>query len=210
MSSCKGQYVCCPPDVKKDVSRSAVTAVTGVKSARRFKQSVLFILTVLMLLIGRQTAFAADLYNPLDATRSFSSIWGNDQPGFRHGASILNSTQAWSAARNDLNQWIELPVDAGLQVVAVKTQGRRNYDQWVTGYQLQARLQDGRLIDLRNGDTLAGNTDRNGIVTHAVQAPQGTTAIRLLPRQWYRHISLRIALETTGSAIQYNLSLIHI
>ena len=61
---------------------------------------------------------------------------------------------------------------------------------------MQARLKDGRLVYLRNGETLAGNNDRHTVVSHAIQAPVGTTAIRLLPTHWHRHISMRVALNT--------------
>ncbi len=45
---------------------------------------------------------------------------------------------SWSAARNDLHQWLQ--IDLGNQytkVTGVATQGRSDYPQWVTKYKLQ-------------------------------------------------------------------------
>ena len=46
----------------------------------------------------------------------------------------LNGATAWAAGQNDQNQWIQ--VDLGEQKIVTKiaTQGRNNYDQWVTSY----------------------------------------------------------------------------
>ena len=46
----------------------------------------------------------------------------------------LNGATAWAAGQNDQNQWIQ--VDLGEQKIVTKiaTQGRNDYDQWVTSY----------------------------------------------------------------------------
>ena len=46
----------------------------------------------------------------------------------------LNGATAWAAGQNDQYQWIQ--VDLGEQKIVTKiaTQGRNNYDQWVTSY----------------------------------------------------------------------------
>lgn len=45
---------------------------------------------------------------------------------------------AWSARHNNINQWLQVDLgSAFIKVTGVATQGRYNYDQWVTKYKLQ-------------------------------------------------------------------------
>ena len=48
-----------------------------------------------------------------------------------------NSDSAWVVGVNDLNQWIQIDFGIKTVVTYVATQGRHNYDQWVTQYKLQ-------------------------------------------------------------------------
>ena len=43
----------------------------------------------------------------------------------------------WSAKFNDQNQWLEVDLGTQNSVKIIATQGRNDYDQWVTGYKLQ-------------------------------------------------------------------------
>ena len=40
--------------------------------------------------------------DPPEASRTYSSVWANDAPGYRHGRSMLDSSQAWSAKNPEL------------------------------------------------------------------------------------------------------------
>ncbi len=66
--------------------------------------------------------------------------------GPNHGA--LNyfgaPAQSWSAGANDLNQWYQYSFGRSVTVVEIQTQGRGDYDQWVTQYRLQYTT-DGRV-----------------------------------------------------------------
>lgn len=45
---------------------------------------------------------------------------------------------AWSARHNNINQWLQVDLgSAFIKVTGVATQGRYNYNQWVTKYKLQ-------------------------------------------------------------------------
>ena len=49
-----------------------------------------------------------------------------------------NKAGAWSAASSDGNQWIQVDLSSRYtKVTGVATQGRDDYRQWVTKYQLQ-------------------------------------------------------------------------
>lgn len=45
---------------------------------------------------------------------------------------------SWSAGRRDLHQWLQVDLRTeNIKVARVATQGRKDYDQWVTKYKLQ-------------------------------------------------------------------------
>jgi len=75
---------------------------------------------------GPNTKNPADymLDNPEEKARSYSSVWGNDPIGVSHATSMLDSKQAWSAARNDANQWMTIDLGSTKPVGGVVTQGR--------------------------------------------------------------------------------------
>ena len=43
---------------------------------------------------------------------------------------------AWAVAVNDLSQWLQIDLRVDANVTFVATQGRHNYNQWVTKYKL--------------------------------------------------------------------------
>jgi hypothetical protein len=68
----------------------------------------------------------------------YSSTLGNDAKGNGyHGQGMLDSPEAWCAASNDLNQWIQMDAGQVKVINGVVTQGRHN-DNWglncVTSY----------------------------------------------------------------------------
>ena len=46
-------------------------------------------------------------------------------------------TGSWSARVNDANQWIQVALGSFNNLTGIATQGRNDYNQWVTKYQLQ-------------------------------------------------------------------------
>ena len=48
----------------------------------------------------------------------------------------------WTAARNDVKQWLQVDFVDITTVKRVATQGRAEYNQWVTRYRLQFRNSD--------------------------------------------------------------------
>jgi len=44
---------------------------------------------------------------------------------------------SWSAAKNNVNQWLQVDLGSYTTVTKVATQGRNAYSQWVTQYRLQ-------------------------------------------------------------------------
>ena len=76
-------------------------------------------------------------FTPPDIGNKYSSTWNNDRTGVGHGRGRLNSPQAWSSAINDVGHWMQVDIGEVVSVAGVVTQGRRDYPQWVTTYQVQ-------------------------------------------------------------------------
>ena len=58
--------------------------------------------------------------------------------GRLHVEAVLSKSGSWSAKDNNVSQWLQ--VDLGnphTKVIALATQGRNNYPQWVTKYKVQ-------------------------------------------------------------------------
>ena len=48
--------------------------------------------------------------NPLESSRSYSSVWGDDAVGTGHARSMLDSDQAWSAGSFSVGEeWMSIP-----------------------------------------------------------------------------------------------------
>ena len=75
-----------------------------------------------------------------DAQISASSQWDVNhatKQGRLHFQAVPGKAGSWSSRINDVNQWLQ--IDLGSQhfkVTVVATQGRSDYDQWVTKYNL--------------------------------------------------------------------------
>ena len=75
-----------------------------------------------------------------DSQISASSQWDNNhaaQQARLHFKKSGNKRGAWSARKNDLNQWLQVDLGSYTRVTGVATQGRNGYAQWVTEYRLQ-------------------------------------------------------------------------
>ena len=64
-----------------------------------------------------------DLYNSSDQARLHNKA-GDGKQG------------SWSAGANDLHQWLQVDLGIETTVTFVATQGRNQYNQWVTKYKL--------------------------------------------------------------------------
>jgi len=127
--------------------------------------------------------YVAVQVNPASANREFSSVYGNDQNGFGCARSWLNSAQAWSARSADKAAGHYLIMDLGKEelIAGVATQGRADYNQWVTYYRVDVsndkhtwtevyvrrprRATDGGEFYFK------GNTDQNSYVTNMFGSP---------------------------------------
>ncbi|KAL9953929.1 hypothetical protein ACROYT_G041405 [Oculina patagonica] len=106
----------------------------------------------------------------------------------------------WATGVNDVNQWLQIDLlSQYTEVTSVATQGRINYDQWVTSYKLQYS-NDGVNFQYykeqgQNADKVfVGNTDQNSVVYHVLKPPIKARFILFRPVSWFAHISMRVEL----------------
>jgi hypothetical protein len=62
----------------------------------------------------------------------YSSTYINHPKGTGFGRGLLDSPEGWCAASNDLNQWIQMDAGQVKVINGVVTQGKQDYDHWVT------------------------------------------------------------------------------
>jgi hypothetical protein len=86
-----------------------------------------------------------------------------------------------------------MQMDLGLtmNVVGVVTQGRKNWNQWVTSYQVSTSA-DGKSWKSAGG-TYTGNRDRSSKVKGMFPSPVLARYVRISVQTWLGHISMRAA-----------------
>ncbi len=100
---------------------------------------------------------------------------------------------SWSAGFLDQNQFIIL--NFGFQpvkVTSIVTQGRADFDQWVTSYKVQYSQDGIYFSDVENGKIYSANGDRNSKVTNSFTQNVFARLIKIIPLTYYGHISLRL------------------
>lgn len=156
-------------------------------------------------------------YNALDENRKSSTTHSNDRPGYRYGATMLDSRQAWSAASNDRNQWHWMDLGEKREITTFLLQGRGNNYQYVKCFKLSVSDDGDNWTPLSNPTTKTREGDgswksrckisnqklvfsNRGVGNYypeEFKLPQGTFAryIRIEPLAWNRHISMRSAVK---------------
>ena len=91
-----------------------------------------------------------------------SSVKNGDKFGSGNFQPNIDSAQAWTAATEDLNQWIQLEVPAGKHVDRLVTQGRADETQFVREFNIDVS-NDGTTFERLaggQGGSFLGNSDR--------------------------------------------------
>ncbi|CAH3154073.1 unnamed protein product [Pocillopora meandrina] len=105
----------------------------------------------------------------------------------------------WVAGVKNIKQWLQVDLEQTTRVIGIATQGRRDWDQWVTEYKLQYG-DDGLFFRVykRNGDisdtVFPGNKDRDTVVYHDLNPLIYVRYVRVLPMEWKWVIAMRIEL----------------
>jgi len=135
--------------------------------------------------------------NPVESTRSYSSIWKNGATGTGHARSMLDSPQAWSAARKEKGQWMQMDLGAPVEVAGVVMQGRADAADWdpqsVTKYSVEHSA-DGATFSEVAGVFTRSSSDWD--FRHSRETslfPQVVVAryVRIIVQEWNGHPSIR-------------------
>jgi len=121
-----------------------------------------------------------------------SSNWNQNHFNYRLDNVQRVASSAWCAGFLNANQWIEVSSLVPVTWTGVITQGRADYDnQWVKSFTV-VYSDDGKIWkDVDGGKTFTGNTDRNSHVTNMFDTPVKARTLRIQPKTWNKHISMR-------------------
>jgi hypothetical protein len=133
-----------------------------------------------------------------DARITASSMWDQKHAPARARLNLKADgvrVGSWSAKVNDALQWIQVDLGQLTKVTRVATQGRhRDYNQWVTSYSLLYSMDGVSFQNYNKGNILTGNTDRSTVVEHVLRPAITARYIRVVPKTWNNHISMRMEL----------------
>ncbi|XP_066020362.1 retinoschisin-like [Pocillopora verrucosa] len=134
---------------------------------------------------------ASSVYNDnLAASNARLHFKGSENPLRRAG---------WVAGVKNTNQWLQVDLQQTTRVMGIATQGRHDFDQWVTKYKLQYG-DDGQTFRVykRNGDisdtVFPGNEDKATVVYHDLNPLIYVRYVRVIPMEWKGTIAMRIEL----------------
>eukprot|EP00026_Physarum_polycephalum_P018841 Phypoly_transcript_20589.p1 GENE.Phypoly_transcript_20589~~Phypoly_transcript_20589.p1 ORF type:complete len:160 (+),score=18.89 Phypoly_transcript_20589:29-481(+) len=120
-------------------------------------------------------------------------------PGYSVKSILLNSegmggagAHSWCANKLDSFQWAGVGFDTPKTVIAIATQGRGDYAQWIEEYIVKYSLNGVDWFVVDDGAVFEGNSDQNTIVRRDFSAPVKARTIKVCPLKWHNHISLRL------------------
>ena len=106
----------------------------------------------------------------------------------------MDSLSAWSAKQNKDGAWLQIDAGRLVTVRGVVTQGRANWDQWVTKYSVQTSTDGSTWTQAQRFNN--GNTNRNTKVQHELSKPVRARYVRFVVHAWHGHCSMRAGLRT--------------
>jgi len=125
-----------------------------------------------------------DELNPPESSRNYSSVYSNETPGVGHARSMLDSEQAWSAAHNVVDQWMEIDMGANNLIAGVVVQGRKGSTQRVTSFDV--------LIDgIKVTSTLNYTSSKDTRQSYTFSEPVIGRKVRFRVKSWNSHASMR-------------------
>ena len=149
----------------------------------------------------------AQICNPPEAQRSYSSCWQDASKGTGLCQSTLHGNEAWLRREGDTNPWVFIDLLSDVSIGGAYFQGRDvEYDaagngplyQWTTSVQIKFRL-DGSASgsDWTTVDTFSSNTDRSSVV-HVTFTPRTARYWLIKPKEYSQYPCLRVALSGEG------------
>ncbi|XP_066295973.1 uncharacterized protein [Branchiostoma lanceolatum] len=130
----------------------------------------------------------------LDTQLSASSSHDNST-GPENGR--IGMPSAWVPNVQNKRQWFQVDFRKRRVLTGVTTQGRGNFDQWMTRYKLEHRKDDTAdwtTVTDEDGQEMVfeGNSDDSTPVTRYLSQRINTQFVRIRPEQWHGGIALRL------------------
>ncbi|XP_020780599.1 lactadherin-like isoform X2 [Boleophthalmus pectinirostris] len=150
--------------------------------------------------MGMRSRLISD--SQISASSSFRT-WGLDSFTWRPEYARLDKqgkTNAWTAAVNDQNQWIQVDLGSSKKLTGIITQGAKDFGhiQFVTAFKVSCSNngQDWSTVQDHKGQDkiFPGNTDNNVHKTNRFDPPLFCRFVRVLPWDWHGRITLRMEL----------------
>ena len=157
---------------------------------------------------AQRCSLPANVTNPPESARMYSSTHNNAAPGTLLARSTLGSAQAWGPSSNVIGQWMQIDLGTAKRVAGIVTQGRADSDQWVQSYKVQYST-DGITFTEVASTTFVGNTDRNSKVTATLPRTVQARYVRLLPQSWRAYMCMRAGVIEAGCPPPSPTPLIH-
>eukprot|EP00057_Strongylocentrotus_purpuratus_P017244 XP_011671718.1 PREDICTED: EGF-like repeat and discoidin I-like domain-containing protein 3 [Strongylocentrotus purpuratus] len=115
----------------------------------------------------------------------------------------LNSETAWLPDSSDQIPWMQVQFESSYIITAITTQGRNDYDEWVTSYTFVSSFDDTAwtvYLNVYSGsvEIFPGNYDSDSHVTHTLARPIVGRSFRIYPKTNHGHLSLRMELYGYG------------
>ena len=152
--------------------------------------------------------------------RHYSSINGGPtEAKYYYYKSMLDTYQGWSAKTLDQNQWIIINLGKPMNIAGVITQGRGDRDWWlqcVESYSVECSTDGNNWTNINysqnNNIPFIGNV-ATGSKPNFTDFNRNTKVVNIFPNTvlgqfikinvitWYRHISMRVGILTTGNSI---------
>ncbi|XP_048577863.1 uncharacterized protein LOC5514077 isoform X2 [Nematostella vectensis] len=127
----------------------------------------------------------------MTSSSAYSSIHSAPQ-------SRLHGPWSWTAATSSEDQWLQIDLQEMATLTGVATQGQHTYDNWVESYTLSTSDSSTDWVIHRNPDAtpkvFQANSDRSTVVTNDLLPNIESRYIRIQPKSWNGHISMRVEL----------------
>ncbi|XP_028412252.1 uncharacterized protein LOC114535069 [Dendronephthya gigantea] len=146
----------------------------------------------------------------LDSQITASSVYGNDITAHRASLARINLTQvigthygAW-AQHADQNPWLQVDFLVKRIICAVLTQGRQDSFQFVKTYIMHESSDGLNFVEYKDrgaGKVFQANFDMSTIVRQRLQRVIFARFVRIYPKTWHIHLSMRIEFEGCRKAV---------
>ncbi|XP_019635477.1 PREDICTED: fibronectin-like, partial [Branchiostoma belcheri] len=122
---------------------------------------------------------------------------------------------AWTPARQDNQQWLQVDLGVIKRVTGIPTQGAHlpvnNHYSWVRLYKLEYSGDEFFWTTCADKDgsdkVFTGNTDTKNPVTHLLDNPVHARYVRFYPQSWYGYIAMRVEILGCNTEIIWGLTL---